>query len=65
MQLRRATARRRPLTRPPEGETVPQPTDAPIYSAMVERWTSAGKAVPGQYDREWINLTRRPPWPGH
>ncbi|MEU6082495.1 hypothetical protein [Streptomyces sp. NPDC047108] len=42
---------------------VPLLADAPIYAALARSWAAAGKAVPGQYDREWINLTRRPAWP--
>lgn len=64
MQLRRPAGRRRPLAPPPEAETVPQSADSPIYAAMVERWASAGKAVPGHYDNEWLRLVRRPAWPG-
>lgn len=35
----------------------------PIYAALVERWASAGRAVPGRYDREWAELVNCPPWP--
>ncbi|MET8681630.1 hypothetical protein ABZW18_29625 [Streptomyces sp. NPDC004647] len=62
MQLRPVAGRRRPLGGPEAEE--PPSADAPIYTAMVERWTSAGRAVPGRYDNEWISLVRRPPWPG-
>ncbi|MGP4000095.1 hypothetical protein [Streptomyces sp. 8N706] len=64
MQLRPAAGRRRPLSRPAEGETVPRPADAPIYAALIESWESEGRAVPGHYDHEWISLVRRPHWPG-
>ncbi|WP_431046550.1 hypothetical protein ACQUSR_31785 [Streptomyces sp. P1-3] len=35
----------------------------PIYMALVERWSSAGKTVPGTYDQEWADIMRRPAWP--
>ncbi|MGP3984939.1 hypothetical protein [Streptomyces sp. KR80] len=62
-QLRPVAGQRRPLRRPAAGETVSRSTDAPIYTAMVERWASAGRAVPGRYDHEWTNLVRSPSWP--
>ncbi|MEU8568179.1 hypothetical protein AB0C51_07395 [Streptomyces pathocidini] len=46
-----------------DANAVPQQTEAPIYSAMVERWAAAGRAVPGRYDSEWTTLIRRPAWP--
>ncbi|WKX68801.1 hypothetical protein [Streptomyces sp. XD-27] len=31
--------------------------------ALVQRWSSAGRTVPGAYDHEWAELVRRPAWP--
>lgn len=65
------TMRRRSLSQPSRaldrstagGETLHQSTCVPIYAALVERWASAGRAVPGRYDREWAELVNCPAWP--
>ncbi|WP_055555841.1 hypothetical protein [Streptomyces sp. NBRC 110028] len=44
-------------------QTLHQSSCVPIYAALVERWSSAGRAVPGAYDREWTELVNCPPWP--
>ncbi|MEK8169159.1 hypothetical protein NKH77_03090 [Streptomyces sp. M19] len=53
--LERAAATGEPVRRPGRGR--------PIFAALAERWSAAGKVVPGTYDREWAELVNRPAWP--
>ncbi|MCM2580325.1 hypothetical protein [Streptomyces meridianus] len=61
----RAVPYRRALGEPAASETVPHPIEAPIYSALVQRWASAGRTIPGYHDQEWRSLIDRPAWPAH
>ncbi|WPB89036.1 hypothetical protein [Streptomyces malaysiensis] len=68
MRRRSLSQPSRALDRSTEGDgtvhqTVQTSTSVPIYTALVERWASAGRAVPGRYDREWTELVNCPPWP--
>ncbi|MFF8610675.1 hypothetical protein ACF06X_32705 [Streptomyces sp. NPDC015346] len=45
-------------------ETVPRPELEPIFTELVARWASDGRAVPGRPHEEWTLLARRYPWPG-
>ncbi len=38
-------------------------TPFPVYSALVDQWVQAGRAVPGVPDREWERLMATPVWP--
>jgi hypothetical protein len=46
---------------PGAGVTVLQAPDAPLFSALVAQWQSAGRMVPGQIDAEWAELVGRVP----
>ncbi|MFJ6213321.1 hypothetical protein ACIQGZ_08335 [Streptomyces sp. NPDC092296] len=35
--------------------------DTPLFASLAEQWRAIGRAVPGQPDTEWNDLTRRPP----
>ncbi|MFF7651204.1 hypothetical protein ACFZCY_15340 [Streptomyces sp. NPDC007983] len=68
MRRRSLSQPSRALDRSTEGggtvhQTLHQSSCVPIYAALVERWSSAGRAVPGAYDREWTELINCPPWP--
>jgi hypothetical protein len=67
MRRRSLSQPSRALDRSTEGgtvhQTLHQSSCVPIYAALVERWSSAGRAVPGAYDREWTELVNCPPWP--
>ncbi|MEU4893986.1 hypothetical protein AB0B12_16110 [Streptomyces sp. NPDC044780] len=68
MRRRSLSQPSRALDRSTEGDgtvhqTVHTSTSVPIYAALVERWASAGRAVPGRYDREWAELVSCPAWP--
>jgi hypothetical protein len=43
------------------GVTLLQTPDAPLFTALVAQWQSAGRMVPGQADREWAELVGRVP----
>ncbi|MFF3728517.1 hypothetical protein ACFYYM_39905 [Streptomyces erythrochromogenes] len=45
-------------------KTVPRSDLEPIFTTLVARWESDGRAVPGRADEEWAVLARRHPWPG-
>jgi hypothetical protein len=36
--------------------------DEPVYSRLVSEWQSRGRMLPGQRDREWVELVIRPGW---
>jgi hypothetical protein len=46
-------------------ESIPRRSDEPIYQALAHGWVQAGRAVPGQHDREWAELAAQCPWPGN
>ncbi|ATW52452.1 hypothetical protein CGZ69_05595 [Streptomyces peucetius subsp. caesius ATCC 27952] len=37
-------------------ESVPHPTDPPIYRELLQLWASRGRTLPGRRDSEWIRL---------
>ncbi|MCB5165255.1 hypothetical protein LG634_10490 [Streptomyces bambusae] len=39
------------------------PADPPIYRALLARWSSDGRTLPGRRDPEWTRLTTSPVWP--
>jgi hypothetical protein len=44
----------------------PPPVDRgpfPLYSSLAQRWSLAGRTVPGVPDHEWERLVRTPIWP--
>ncbi|BBB01617.1 hypothetical protein RVR_9117 [Actinacidiphila reveromycinica] len=51
----------RQVSAPVPGVTVLQTPDAPLFSALVAQWQSAGRMVPGQTDAEWAELVGRVP----
>ncbi|MFC1420043.1 hypothetical protein [Streptacidiphilus cavernicola] len=36
--------------------------DEPVYSQLVGEWRQRGRMLPGQRDREWVELVVRPRW---
>ena len=36
--------------------------DEPVYSGLVGEWQRRGRMLPGQRDREWVELVVRPVW---
>ena len=36
--------------------------DEPLYSRLVGEWQLRGRMLPGQRDREWVELVIRPVW---
>ena len=41
----------------------PRPShETPVYDALIADWTAFGRIVPGQRDREWVELVTRRPW---
>lgn len=66
---------RRRLAAPAAEESVPQPmaprsvprpvphsTDPPIYQALLRRWESADRTLPGRHDQEWNRIMTTPVW---
>lgn len=47
---------------PDPAESVTQPTDPPIYRALIRHWAGSGRTVPGRRDQEWTRLTAAPVW---
>ncbi|PGH49725.1 hypothetical protein CRI70_16395 [Streptomyces sp. Ru87] len=63
-QLRPAARRENAAAAPPaDGDGESSSGETPLYRALAERWSAAGRAVPGAADEEWSTLVRRPPWP--
>jgi hypothetical protein len=56
--------RRRPVPSGFEESVQRLPADPPIYRALLDRWASDGRTLPGRRDPEWARLTSTPVWPG-
>jgi hypothetical protein len=41
--------------------SAPSP-DEPVYTRLVGEWQRRGRMLPGQRDREWVELVVRPSW---
>ncbi|MEV7420833.1 hypothetical protein [Streptomyces sp. NPDC089919] len=59
-----STGRRRRPAPPAHEESVQRPADPPIYRALLARWATDGRTLPGRRDPEWARLTSAPVWPG-
>lgn len=44
------------------GRHVAPGPDEPVYTALVGEWRLRGRMLPGQRDREWVELVVRPRW---
>ncbi|MFI8102854.1 hypothetical protein ACIQUQ_22150 [Streptomyces sp. NPDC101118] len=65
LQSAPSTGRRRKPTSPGYEESVQHhPADPPIYRALLARWATDGRTLPGRRDPEWSRLTSSPVWPG-
>ncbi|NML52989.1 hypothetical protein HHL19_09115 [Streptomyces sp. R302] len=51
------------MSEPPTVDRAPSHRQFPVYSALVDQWVQAGRAVPGMPDREWERLMSTPVWP--
>ncbi|MEE1770683.1 hypothetical protein PUR34_21735 [Streptomyces sp. JV185] len=51
-----------PVPRPMPPRSVPHSTDPPIYRALLRRWESAGRTLPGRHDQEWNRIMAMPVW---
>nr|WP_079144359.1 hypothetical protein [Streptomyces agglomeratus] len=56
---------RRRLVPPPSAtaESVPHPSDPPLYRALLRQWHHHGRTLPGRRDPEWTRLVASPAWP--
>ncbi|GHA91559.1 hypothetical protein GCM10010346_13020 [Streptomyces chryseus] len=56
---------RRRLVPPPSvtAESVPHPSDPPLFRALLRQWHSKGRTLPGRRDPEWVRLVASPAWP--
>ena len=39
-----------------------RPSETPLFEALTTEWTAFGRIVPGQRDREWVELVTRRTW---
>ncbi|MCJ1681006.1 hypothetical protein MTF65_27380 [Streptomyces sp. APSN-46.1] len=59
----RTGRRRRPTPHGYEESVQQRQPDPPIYRALLARWATDGRTLPGRRDPEWSRVTTAPIWP--